>query len=88
LARGLSARGCALVIATHDVEFAAGFADRVVLLARGRVIADGQAREILSDGLHFSTEVSRLTDGVALTAEDLSLRVEQISNDLAREDSL
>jgi len=88
LARGLSARGCALVIATHDVEFAAGFADRVVLLARGRVIADGQARETLSDGLHFSTEVSRLTDGVALTAEDLSIRVEQISNDLAREDSL
>lgn len=88
LARGLSARGCALVIATHDVEFAAGFADRVVLLGRGRVIADGQAREILSDGLHFSTEVSRLTDGVALTAEDLSILVRQISTDLAREDSL
>ena len=88
LVTGLSGRGCAVVVATHDVEFAAGFADRVVLLARGRVIADGPAREILSDGMHFSTEVSRLTDGVALTAEDLSLAVGRHSIDVEHEDSL
>lgn len=70
LIRDLSARGCAPVIATHDVEFAAGFADRVVLLARGKVLADGSSREILSHGVHFSTEVSRLTEGLALSPED------------------
>ena len=32
------------MIATHDVEFAATFADRVILLARGEVAADGTAR--------------------------------------------
>ncbi len=71
LATEISGRGCAVLIATHDVEFAAGFADRVVLLARGRVIADGAVREVLSSGLHFATEVSRLTDGAALMPEDL-----------------
>ena len=31
----------AVIVATHDPEFAAAFAERVVLLADGRVIADG-----------------------------------------------
>ena len=42
-ARELSHRGAAVMIATHDVEFAATFADRVILLARGEVAADGTA---------------------------------------------
>ncbi|MFM8527783.1 MAG: ABC transporter ATP-binding protein [bacterium] len=73
LASEITGGGCAVLVATHDVEFAAGFADRVVLLARGRVIAEGPVREVLSSGLHFATEVSRLTDGAALTPEDLLL---------------
>ena len=36
MGRGLAARGAAVVIATHDVEFAASFADRVVLLGTAR----------------------------------------------------
>lgn len=75
LAEEIVRSGCAVVIATHDVEFAACFADRVVLLARGEVIADGSVREILTGGVHFSTEVSRLTGGVALTADDLTTQL-------------
>jgi energy-coupling factor transporter ATP-binding protein EcfA2 len=69
LARGLADRGAAVVIATHDVEFAATFADRVVLLGRGDVAADGSAEEMLSGGWYFSTEVARILDGVAVTVE-------------------
>ena len=36
LARARGGRGSAVLVATHDVEFAARFATRVVLLARGR----------------------------------------------------
>ena len=43
-ARELAERGAAVMIATHDVEFAATFADRVILLARGEVAADGPRR--------------------------------------------
>ena len=35
--------GCAVLVATHDTEFAATFADRVVLMGQGVVIADGPA---------------------------------------------
>ncbi len=56
----LAARGAAVVIATHDVEFAASFAERVVLLGSGEVIADGSAADVLSGGWYFATEVARI----------------------------
>ena len=58
----LAERGAGVVVATHDVEFAAGFAARVVLLGDGVAIADGPAAEILSGGWYFATEVARVLD--------------------------
>jgi energy-coupling factor transporter ATP-binding protein EcfA2 len=58
----LASRGAGLVVATHDVEFAAAFAQRIVLLGDGVVIADGPAPEVLSGGWYFATEVARVLD--------------------------
>jgi energy-coupling factor transport system ATP-binding protein len=58
----LASRGAGLVVATHDVEFAAAFAQRIILLGDGVVIADGPAREVLSGGWYFATEVARVLD--------------------------
>jgi energy-coupling factor transport system ATP-binding protein len=69
-ADGLAGAGAGLVIATHDVEFAASFADRVILLGDGRLIADGPAEEVLAGGWYFSTEVARiLAAGGAISPE-------------------
>jgi energy-coupling factor transporter ATP-binding protein EcfA2 len=57
-----STQGAAVVVATHDVEFASAFAERVVLLGEGVVIADGPMEEILSGGWYFATEVARVLD--------------------------
>jgi energy-coupling factor transporter ATP-binding protein EcfA2 len=62
LIEGFAARGAGIVVATHDVEFAAAFARRVVLMGDGVVIADGSAAEILSGGWYFATEVARILD--------------------------
>jgi energy-coupling factor transport system ATP-binding protein len=62
LIEGLATAGAGVVVATHDVEFAASFAQRVILLGDGVVIADGAAREILSGGWYFATEVARILD--------------------------
>ena len=58
----LAAGGAGVVVATHDVELAAAFAERVVLLGDGVTIADGPAAEILSGGWYFATEVARVLD--------------------------
>lgn len=65
----LAAAGAAIVVATHDVEFAARFADRVLLLADGRILADGDPGEILSGGWYFATQVARALNGAAVTPE-------------------
>ena len=58
----LAAGGAGVLVATHDVEFAAAFAERVVLLGDGIVIAEGPAAEVLSGGWYFATEVARVLD--------------------------
>jgi len=65
----LAGTGAAVVVATHDTEFAASFAERIVLLGPGTVIGDGAPAEVLGGGRHFSTEVARVTGGAALLPE-------------------
>ncbi len=63
--------GQAVIVATHDPEFAASCAGRAILLADGRVIADGLASELLAGGWYFATETARILggDGDALLPE-------------------
>jgi energy-coupling factor transporter ATP-binding protein EcfA2 len=71
--RDLSAAGSAVLVATHDPEFAAAFADRVVLLAEGRPIADGAAHDVLTGGWYFATETARIVAGALLPEEGAEL---------------
>jgi hypothetical protein len=66
----LADAGSAVMVATHDTEFAAALADRIILLGQGVVIADGEPKEVLGGGRHFSTEVARVTAGAALLPEE------------------
>lgn len=45
----LSASGIALVISTHDIDFAYRFADRVVIFHDGRILADGDPDTVFSN---------------------------------------
>ncbi|HEY2259819.1 MAG TPA: ATP-binding cassette domain-containing protein [Solirubrobacteraceae bacterium] len=72
LATLLGGLEAAVLVATHDPEFVAAFADRVVLLADGAPIADGPAREVLVGGSYFATETARILGGAggALTPDE------------------
>jgi energy-coupling factor transport system ATP-binding protein len=60
LAARLRALDAAVLVATHDAEFAAAVAKRVVLLADGRPIADGPIEDVLTGGWYFATETARI----------------------------
>ena len=92
LVERLATQGAAVLIATHDVEFAAEFAQRVVLLGDGVVIADGPSAEILSGGWYFATEVARVLDvpGVVTPEQGAALlgdHVSELSRHIWRESS-
>jgi energy-coupling factor transport system ATP-binding protein len=68
LAATLAERGAAVLMATHDVEFAVSFAERVVLLGDGELIADADAGSVLSGGWYFASEVNRVLDIPGVTS--------------------
>ncbi len=61
--RARAREGQAVIVATHDPEFAAACAERAILLADGRVIADGPTAELLAGGWYFATETARILGG-------------------------
>ncbi len=72
LLRDLAARGAAVLVATHDAEFAAAWAQRTVLMGDGTVVADAPTTEVLGGGWYFATQTARILGGHggALLPED------------------
>jgi energy-coupling factor transport system ATP-binding protein len=71
--RTRASAGAAVLVATHDVEWAARAADRVVLMADGEIYADGTPSAVLSDSLVFATQISKLVGGGWLLPEEVPL---------------
>jgi polar amino acid transport system ATP-binding protein len=53
--RGLLGEGRGLLIATHDVDFARDFADRVLVLGEGVVVEEGPSCDVLANASHPAT---------------------------------
>lgn len=68
----LAHNGAAIMFATHDVEFVAALATRVVMMARGEVIADGNPADVLSDSAVFSPQMTRVFGRGWLTPEQVA----------------
>lgn len=60
--RELAAAGAAVLVATHDVEFAARTVGRVVVMAGGEIVADGPARAILCGSPALAPQVAKVLD--------------------------
>ncbi|MFI5980010.1 ABC transporter ATP-binding protein [Streptomyces sp. NPDC051555] len=56
----LAAEGRAVVISTHDVEFVARAADRVVVMAEGDVVADGPTTEVIVASPVFAPQTAKI----------------------------
>lgn len=58
--RRMAASGLCVIISTHDVEFAAGVASRVLVMADGDIVADGSPHEVLVSSPAFAPQVSKI----------------------------
>jgi len=65
-----AAAGVAVVLSSHDVEFVAGCASRVVVLADGDLVADGTAREVLVASPVFAPQVAKVLAPLELLTVD------------------
>jgi cobalt transport protein ATP-binding subunit len=57
-----------MLVVTHDLLFAAGICDRAVILAGGRLVADGPARDVLADAGLLAAHDLELPAGTDLGA--------------------
>jgi energy-coupling factor transport system ATP-binding protein len=74
----LAAEGHSVVIATHDVEFVAAAADRVVVMAAGDVVADGPTAEVVVASPAFAPQVAKILAPLEY------LTIDQVRDALAR----
>jgi energy-coupling factor transport system ATP-binding protein len=58
--RALADDGLTICVATHDVEFAAGVADRVGVMAAGEIVAEGPAEEVMVASTVFTPQVAKV----------------------------
>jgi energy-coupling factor transporter ATP-binding protein EcfA2 len=79
--RELAGAGRAVVLATHDVEFVAACADRVVVMAEGEIVADGPTADVVVASPAFAPQVAKVL------APQPWLTVAQVAAALAREDT-
>ncbi|WP_405674570.1 ATP-binding cassette domain-containing protein [Streptomyces sp. NBC_01511] len=66
----LAADGRAVVISTHDVEFVARAADRVVVMAEGDIVADGPTTEVIVASPVFAPQVAKILAPLAFLTVD------------------
>lgn len=77
IVRDLTAEGCAVVLATHELDEADRMADRAVIIDRGVVVADGTLTQLRAghDEIRFRSAV---TLEVAALAAHLRLAVDRV----------
>ena len=56
----LAAQGRSVVVSTHDVEFVAVAADRVIVLAEGEIVADGPTADVIVASPAFAPQVAKI----------------------------
>jgi energy-coupling factor transport system ATP-binding protein len=72
----LSHEGASIVLSTHDVEFAALAASRVIVMATGEIIADGPAHEVLVSSPTFAPQITRILAPLPyLTVDDVQAQL-------------
>jgi len=69
--RELADDGMAVLLSTHDVEFVAEAADRVLVMAGGEVVADGPTASVVVSSPAYAPQVSKVLGGGWLTVDQV-----------------
>jgi energy-coupling factor transport system ATP-binding protein len=67
----LKSTGAAVLVATHDVEFVAEVADRVVVLAEGEVVSEGPTAHVVGESPAFAPQVHKILGDGWLTVDQV-----------------
>ena len=72
--KGLCADGVSILVVTHDVEFAAMYADRCALMFDGQLMSEGDPHDFFAGNRFYTTDANRIASEVfpeAITCEEV-----------------
>ncbi|WP_375489343.1 ABC transporter ATP-binding protein [uncultured Jatrophihabitans sp.] len=79
IVRSLAAQGRGVLVSTHDVEFVALAADRVIVMGAGDVIADGPSADVVSASPAFAPQVAKILAPLPLlTVDEVRAQLEAV----------
>jgi energy-coupling factor transport system ATP-binding protein len=56
----LNKNGTTIILVTHDVNFAAEFCSRFLLMFNGEIVGDGNREEVLGTGIYYTTTINKI----------------------------
>ncbi len=60
LLQNLNKKGTSIVLVTHDTDFASNFCRRYMIMFNGSIVADGDKKKVLGDGIFYTTSMNKL----------------------------
>lgn len=81
LIHSLNVKGKTAIIVTHDVEFAAEHVQRIIAMAKGRIVADGPSKKVLTNP-KILQECALLAPQVTQLAQRISERVSNFPTEI------
>jgi energy-coupling factor transporter ATP-binding protein EcfA2 len=77
----LAGVGHAVVVASHDVEFVAEVAGRVVVLAEGEIVSEGETPRVVAETPAFAPQVHKILGSPWLTVEQVeqAVQIEEVA---------
>jgi energy-coupling factor transport system ATP-binding protein len=56
----LNKNGTTIILVTHDVDFAAEFCSRFLLMFNGEIVGDGNREQVLGTGIYYTTTINKI----------------------------
>ncbi|MCB8817450.1 ABC transporter ATP-binding protein [Desulfosporosinus shakirovi] len=74
---GLCSQGAAIVVVTHDLEFAAEYGNRCAMMFDGEIVSEGNPQEFFAGNSFYTTAANRMARGIfsqAVTCKEVIKR--------------
>jgi energy-coupling factor transport system ATP-binding protein len=80
----LNKKGTTIILITHDMDFAGEFCSKFMLMFNGEKVSEGNAENVLEDGIFYTTTINKLLRNSQKNIFTLKQAQEMLIGDLSR----
>lgn len=81
--KALNEKGTTIVLITHDMDFAGEFCSKFMLMFNGEKVSEGDAEDVLGDGIFYTTTINKLLRSSSKNIFTLKQAEEMVKQDIS-----